>query len=168
MTDGWTPCVVALGSNLGDREDLAQRALADIRATEGFVLRAASSVRETLALGANGVDLEAPRYLNQVILLDSAWSPERTLGLLLGIEDAHGRVRGDQGDTKRYANRTLDLDLITYGDRVLQSASLSLPHPRAHERRFVLEPWNEVDPEAVLPGRGPVATLLGGLAPDAP
>lgn len=168
MTDGWTPCVVALGSNLGDREDLAQRALADIRATEGFVIRAASSVRETLALGVDGVDLEAPRYLNQVILLDSAWSPERTLGLLLSIEEAHGRVRGDQGDTKRYANRTLDLDLITYGDRVVQSASLSLPHPRAHERRFVLEPWNEVDPEAVLPGRGPVATLLGDLAPDAP
>ncbi len=168
MTDGWTPCVVALGSNLGDREDLAQRALADIRATEGFVIRAASSVRETLALGVDGVDLEAPRYLNQVILLDSAWSPERTLGLLLSIEEAHGRVRGDQGDTKRYANRTLDLDLITYGDRVVQSASLSLPHPRAHERRFVLEPWNEVDPEAVLPGRGPVATLLGGLAPDTP
>ena len=168
MTDGWTPCVVALGSNLGDREDLAQRALADIRATEGFVIRAASSVRETLALGVDGVDLEAPRYLNQVILLDSAWSPERTLGLLLSIEEAHGRVRGDQGDAKRYANRTLDLDLITYGDRVVQSASLSLPHPRAHERRFVLEPWNEVDPEAVLPGRGPVATLLGGLAPDAP
>ena len=168
MTDGWTPCVVALGSNLGDREDLARRALADIRATEGFVLRAASSVRETLALGADGVDLEAPRYLNQVILLDSAWSPERTLGLLLGIEEAHGRVRGDQGDTKRYANRTLDLDLITYGDLVVQSPSLSLPHPRAHERRFVLEPWNEVDPEAVLPGRGLVATLLGGLAPDAP
>jgi 2-amino-4-hydroxy-6-hydroxymethyldihydropteridine diphosphokinase len=159
---------VALGSNLGDREDVAQRALADIRATEGFVIRAASSVRETLALGVDGVDLEAPRYLNQVILLDSAWSPERTLGLLLGIEEAHGRVRGDQGDTKRYANRTLDLDLITYGDRVVQSASLSLPHPRAHERRFVLEPWNEVDPKAVLPGRGPVATLLGGLAPDAP
>jgi 2-amino-4-hydroxy-6-hydroxymethyldihydropteridine diphosphokinase len=159
---------VALGSNLGDREDLAQRALADIRATEGFVIRAASSVRETLALGVDGVDLEAPRYLNQVILLDSAWSPERTLGLLLGIEEVHGRVRGDQGDTKRYANRTLDLDLITYGDRVVQSASLSLPHPRAHERRFVLEPWNEVDPKAVLPGRGPVATLLGGLAPDAP
>ena len=128
------------------------------------MLRAASSVRETLALGVDGVDLEAPRYLNQVILLDSAWSPERTLGLLLGIEEAHGRVRGDQ----RYANRTLDLDLITYGDRVVQSASLSLPHPRAHERRFVLEPWNEVDPEAVLPGRGPVATLLGVLAPDAP
>jgi 2-amino-4-hydroxy-6-hydroxymethyldihydropteridine diphosphokinase len=159
---------VALGSNLGDREDLAQRALADIRATEGFVIRAASSVRETLALGVDGVDLEAPRYLNQVILLDSAWSPERTLGLLLSIEEAHGRVRGDQGDAKRYANRTLDLDLITYGDRVVQSASLSLPHPRAHERRFVLEPWNEVDPKAVLPGRGPVATLLGGLAPDAP
>jgi 2-amino-4-hydroxy-6-hydroxymethyldihydropteridine diphosphokinase len=164
MTEGWTPCVVALGSNLGDREDLAHSALADIRATEGFAIRVASSLVETIALGADGADPDTPRYLNQVILMDSAWSAERTLGLLLGIEEAHGRVRGDE----RYANRTLDLDLITYGDLVSESDSLSLPHPRAHERRFVLEPWNEVDPEAVLPGRGPVATLLGGLAPDAP
>ncbi len=164
MTDGWTSCVVALGSNLGDREDVAHRALADIRATEGFMVRSASSLVETMALGIDGADPEAPRYLNQVILLDSAWSAERTLALLQGIEQAHGRTRGDQ----RYANRTLDLDLITYGDLVSESDHLSVPHPRAHERRFVLEPWNEVDPEAVLPGRGPVATLLGGLAPDTP
>lgn len=164
MTDGWTPCVVALGSNLGDREDLAHSALADIRATEGFSVRAASSLVETIALGVDGVDPDAPRYLNQVILLDSAWSAERTLGLLFDIEQAHGRVRGDE----RYANRTLDLDLITYGDLVSESEHLSVPHPRAHERRFVLEPWNEVDPGAVLPGRGLVATLLSDLASDTP
>lgn len=164
MTDGWTACVVALGSNLGDREDLAHSALADVRATEGFVVRAASALRETVALGADGADPNAPRYLNQVILLDSAWSAERTLGLLLGIEAAHGRVRGDD----RYADRTLDLDLITYGDLVSETASLSIPHPRAHQRRFVLEPWNEVDPHAVVPGRGTVAELLAGLAPDTP
>ncbi len=164
MTEGWTPCVVALGSNLGDRENVAHRALADIRATEGFVVRAASSLLETIALGPDGADPEAPRYLNQVILLDSAWSADRTLGLLLGIEQTHGRVRRDE----RYANRTLDLDLITYGDLVSESEHLSVPHPRAHERRFVLEPWNELDPGAVLPGRGLVATLLSGLAPDIP
>lgn len=164
MTDGWTPCVVALGSNLGDSEDLAHSALADIRATEGFSVRAASSLVETIALGVDGADPDAPRYLNQVILLDSAWSAERTLGLLLDIEQAHGRVRGDE----RYANRTLDLDLITYGDLVSESEHLSVPHPRAHERRFVLEPWNEVDPGAVLPGRGLVATLLSDLASDTP
>lgn len=164
MTDGWTSCVVALGSNLGDREDLAHSALADIRATEGFSVRAASSLVETIALGVDGADPDAPRYLNQVILLDSAWSAERTLGFLLDIEQAHGRVRGDE----RYANRTLDLDLITYGDLVSESEHLSVPHPRAHERRFVLEPWNEVDPGAVLPGRGLVATLLSDLASDTP
>lgn len=164
MTDGWTSCVVALGSNLGDRENVAHSALADIRATEGFIVRASSSLVETIALGADGADPDAPRYLNQVILLDSAWSPERTLGLLLAIEQAHGRVRGDE----RYANRTLDLDLITYGDLAIESEGLSIPHPRAHERRFVLAPWNEVDPEAVLPGRGLVATLLSDLAPDTP
>lgn len=164
MTDGWVECVVALGSNLGDREDVAMRALADIRATEGFVVRAASALKETVALGSSGADPDAPRYLNQVILLDSAWSPERTLGLLLEIEEAHGRVRGDE----RYANRTLDLDLITFGDLVVDSANLTVPHPRAHERRFVLEPWSEVDPDGVVPGRGRVSELLGALAPDAP
>jgi 2-amino-4-hydroxy-6-hydroxymethyldihydropteridine diphosphokinase len=81
---------------------------------------------------------------------------------LLEIEQAHGRVRTDQ----RYADRTLDLDLITHGDNVCESEFLTLPHPRAHERSFVLEPWQEVDPAATIPGRGSVQALLLALTQD--
>lgn len=164
MSEGWTPCVVALGTNLGDREELAARALADIRATEGFRVTAASSLHETIALHEAGPSTEAPRYLNQIVLLDSAWSPERTLALLFGIEHGHGRVRG----SKRYADRTLDLDLIVYGDLESASPEVTLPHPRAHERRFVLEPWLEVDSTAHVPGKGAVVELLAALPLDTP
>jgi 2-amino-4-hydroxy-6-hydroxymethyldihydropteridine diphosphokinase len=155
---------VALGTNLGDREDVAFRALADIRATEGFSVTAASVLYETVALGPDGPNPDAPGYLNQVILLDSAWSAEQTLQLLLAIEQRHGRVRGEVA----WADRTLDLDLISYADEVHDTPSLTLPHPRAHLRRFVLEPWNEVDPQASLPGRGAVADLLASLSPETP
>lgn len=164
MDDSWTSCVVALGTNLGDRDQEAFSALADIRATEGFRVIAASGVHETVALGPEGPNPDAPSYLNQVILLDSAWSAEKTLALLHGIENAHGRERG----TVRYADRTLDLDLIMYGDETHDTEELTVPHPRAHRRRFVLEPWSEVDPEAVIPGLGPVSELLAALATDAP
>lgn len=155
----WNTCVVALGTNLGDRQDIAFRALADIAATEGFRVVAASSLHETVALTENGFDSSAPGYLNQVMVLESAWSPQRTLDHLLAIETAHGRVR----EAGQYANRTLDLDLITYGDVIQHSDSLTLPHPRAHERRFVLEPWLEIDPQATIPEKGEVAKLLGAL-----
>lgn len=157
-------CVVALGTNQGDRYEISQRALADIRATEGFQVIAHSNLHETVALTAEGPDPDAPAYLNQIILLWSAWSPEKTLEHLLAIEGRHGRVR--TGET--HQPRTLDLDLIAYGDRVLSDADLTLPHPRAHERRFVLVPWLEVDPEASLPGKGDVAALLAALPPDSP
>lgn len=160
--EGWVRCVVALGSNQGDREDIAFRALADLQATEGFRVVGSSSLHETVALTEDGPDPKAPGYLNQVVILDSAWSAPKTLEHLLTIEKAHGRVR--QG--KRYEQRTLDLDLITYGDLVLDEEGLHLPHPRAHERRFVLVPWLEVDPEAVLPGKGPVVALLEALPAD--
>jgi 2-amino-4-hydroxy-6-hydroxymethyldihydropteridine diphosphokinase len=164
MAEQWTPCVVALGTNLGDREDEAFRALADIRATEGFRVTAVSSLLETVALGPNGPNPEAPRYLNQVILLESAWSPMKTLDLLLGIEQSHGRVRGDT----RFDDRSLDLDLISYAEDIMDTPHLTLPHPRAHLRRFVLGPWSEVDPEAIIPGRGRVADALTALPADAP
>ena len=155
----WTRCVVALGTNLGDRQDIAFRALADVAATEGFRVVASSSLHETVALTHNGFDSSAPGYLNQVMVLESAWSPQRTLDHLLAIETAHGRVR----EAGQYADRTLDLDLITYGDLIHHSESLTLPHPRAHERRFVLEPWLEIDPQATIPEKGKVAKLLGAL-----
>ena len=155
----WTRCVVALGTNLGDRQDIAFRALADVAATEGFRVVASSSLHETVALTHNGFDSSAPGYLNQVLVLESAWSPQRTLDHLLAIETAHGRVR----EAGQYADRTLDLDLITYGDLIHHSESLTLPHPRAHQRRFVLEPWLEIDPQATIPEKGKVAKLLGAL-----
>jgi 2-amino-4-hydroxy-6-hydroxymethyldihydropteridine diphosphokinase len=162
MSKHWTPCVVALGTNMGDRERAAFQAVADLRATEGFRVRAVSSLHETVALGENGPDPSAPAYLNQVILLDSAWSALKTLEALLAIEQAHGRIR----NLKRYEDRTLDLDLITYGDRVFASEDLTVPHPRAHQRRFVVAPWNEVDPDATLPGLGRVADILASLPPE--
>jgi 2-amino-4-hydroxy-6-hydroxymethyldihydropteridine diphosphokinase len=164
MTREWTRCVVALGTNSGDRDTEAFTALADIRATEGFRVVAHSSVHETVALTEHGPDPSAPPYLNQVILVDSAWSPEKTLEALMVIEQAHGRIRSGN----RYENRTLDLDLICYGDVVSHSETLTLPHPRAHERRFVLAPWHEVDANAVLPGKGSVSDLLHALPDDAP
>lgn len=158
--DTWVSCVVALGTNLGDRQETAFRALADIAATEGFRVSASSSLHETVALGPEGPNPDAPGYVNQVILLESAWSPQRTLDLLLDIERQHGRERTGE----KYADRTLDLDLIVYGDRVSDDPAVTTPHPRAHERRFVLEPWLEIDPDASIPGRGSVRALIDALA----
>lgn len=162
MDEQWTKTVVALGTNLGNRDEEAFRARADLGATEGFRVVAASTLLETTAVGEKGPDPTAPPYLNQVILMDSAWSAHKTLELLLGIEQRHGRVRGPQ----RNADRTLDLDLIVYGEHVLETPELTLPHPRAHLRRFVLQPWAEVDPAASIPGHGSVGDLLAALPPD--
>lgn len=159
--DTWVSCVVALGTNLGDREDIAFRALADIAATEGFRVTGSSSLHETVALGPDGPNPDAPAYVNQVIALESGWSADKTLALLLDIERRHGRERTGE----KYADRTLDLDLIVYGDLRHDGPEVTTPHPRAHERRFVLEPWHEIDPDAVLPGQGAISDLLANLPP---
>ncbi len=159
--DTWVSCVVALGTNLGDREDIAFRALADIAATEGFRVTASSSLHETVALGPDGPNPDAPAYVNQVIALESGWSAQKTLALLLDIERRHGRERTGE----KYADRTLDLDLIVYGDLRHDGPEVTTPHPRAHERRFVLEPWHEIDPDAVLPGKGAISDLLANIPP---
>ena len=147
---------------MGDREDVAFQALADVRAVEGFTVTQASSLHETVALTSKGYDASAPGYVNQVIVLESAWSPEKTLEKLLEIEQAHGRVRTGE----RYADRTLDLDLITYGEMVQETEFLTLPHPRAHRRSFVLEPWLEIDAAATVPGLGSAQELLLALPQD--
>ena len=160
--DTWVACVVALGTNLGNREDIAFRALSDLAATEGFRVTASSSLYETVALGPDGPNPDAPPYVNQVILLQSAWSAEKTLEHLMDIERRHGRER----TAEQYADRTLDLDLILYGNRVSDDPLVTTPHPRAHQRRFVLEPWQEIDPDATLPGHGPISQLIASLPPD--
>ena len=156
---GWHRVVVALGSNMGERDDELFMAIADLRATEGVRVVAESSVHETVALTPDGYDEAAPKYLNQVVIIETVWAPEDLLRIVLEIEERHGRVRSGE----RYESRTLDIDLIDYDNQAYQAEGLELPHPRAHERRFVLEPWIEIDPDAVIPGHGSVATLLAGL-----
>ena len=152
------PAVVALGANLGDRRATLLAATRELADADGVELTAISSVIETAALRPSGVDPNAPAYLNAVALLRTTLSPSDLLDLLHRIENAHGRVRAE-----RWGDRTLDLDLIDFAGRRSTSPLLTLPHPRAAERDFVLRPWLEVDPDAVLPGHGPVADLVRKL-----
>jgi len=159
--------VIALGSNLGDREATLRSAGLDIAATSALNVVAASGLFETPALTLDGVDESAPAYLNAVVIVETALAPIAMLERLNEIEDEHGRVR-----EARWGDRTLDLDLIAYGELTLSTSRLTLPHPRAHERDFVLVPWLQADPDASLPGFGRVHDLLarmpaGGVTPIA-
>ena len=156
------PAVIALGSNLGDREATLRAAVADIAAIDGVVLLRASSLYETPALKPEGIDTDAPAYLNAVVAVRSALDPHALLAALHGIENVHGRVRD-----VRWGDRTLDLDLVSFGGQSMDSADLTLPHPRAHERAFVLAPWLEVEPAATVPGRGSVRALLDATGESA-
>jgi 2-amino-4-hydroxy-6-hydroxymethyldihydropteridine diphosphokinase len=147
--------VIAIGSNLGDRERTIRDAVGEIAALDGTVVVAASSLVETLALKTDGVDETAPTYLNAVIIVSTTLGARELLAALNDIERSHGRVRD-----VRWGDRTLDLDIITYGAAEIDEPDLTVPHPRAWERAFVLAPWLEVDEGAVIPGRGSVSTLL--------
>jgi len=152
--------VIALGTNLGDRDTTLADAVAALRRLPGLLVDAVSTVHETVAVTADGPDPSRPRYGNQVVVGRTGLEPERLLGALLRIEQVFGRVR-----TERWGDRTLDLDLVVQGDRRIDEPGLVLPHPRAHERLFVLLPWLEAESDAVLPGRGRVRHLAAGLAP---
>lgn len=149
MTPG-TEVVLALGSNLGDRLATLQQAV-DLLCGEDFRCTAVSGVYETAPVGGPPQD----DYLNAVLLGRCDLPPAGLLGLTQAAEAALHRVR-----VERWGPRTLDVDIIAYGDERSADPVLSLPHPRAHERAFVLVPWLEADPAAVLPGRGPVAGLV--------
>ncbi|MBN9605767.1 MAG: 2-amino-4-hydroxy-6-hydroxymethyldihydropteridine diphosphokinase [Actinomycetales bacterium] len=146
--------VVALGANLGDRGRTLQAAVRDLADAERVELLAVSAVLENPALKPDGLDASAPPYLNAVVLLRTGLAPLALLDVLLAVEQRHGRVRAEH-----WGDRTLDLDLIDYDGRVLDAPRLTLPHPRAHERDFVLVPWRQVDPDAVLPGYGRIDEL---------
>jgi 2-amino-4-hydroxy-6-hydroxymethyldihydropteridine diphosphokinase len=158
LTGGMRPirrCVIALGSNVGDRHVKLQGAVDALRDTPGMYLTAVSSIYETEPVDAPE---GSERFLNAVVLADSTLSAHSMLDRALAIESAYGRQRSSE----RNAPRTLDVDIILIGDRRADDSELILPHPRAHERAFVLVPWLEVDGEAVLPGHGPVRDLLEG------
>ncbi|MEZ7754043.1 MULTISPECIES: 2-amino-4-hydroxy-6-hydroxymethyldihydropteridine diphosphokinase [Microbacterium] len=153
-----TVAVVALGANLGDREETIRAAAARIARLPLVSDVRLSRLFETVALRVDGPDPDAPGYVNAVALVTTRLAPEILLGMLHAIEDENGRVRGE-----RWGDRTLDLDLIAYGDVVSDDPRIQLPHPRAAERLFVLEPWLDVDPDAELVGRGRVADLAADL-----
>lgn len=145
---------IGLGANLGDAEATlrcAWQALGELPHSE---LRARSSLYRTAPIDATG-----PDYLNAVVQLDTALAPHDLLVALQHIEHTHGRQR-----SVRNAPRTLDLDLLLYGDQCLATPTLTLPHPRLHLRAFVLRPLAEIAPELHVPGCGRVADLLLPLA----
>lgn len=150
--------VIALGSNLGDRAATLERAVADLDALTDSSIRGVSAWHGTVALTLSGRDADKPAYLNGVALLQTGLDPKALLDALHAIEHKHGRER-----LERWGDRTLDLDLIAYDELEISSPDLQIPHPRAHERDFVLAPWLEVQPDARLTGHGDVATLLAGL-----
>ena len=152
------PAVVAIGANLGDTERMVDEAVRALAALPLTALLRASDTIETIAVRLDGPDPDAPRYRNAVALLETLLGPSALLAELHRIEAEHGRVRRE-----RWGDRTLDLDLISYGEVSSDDPALLLPHPRAHERTFVLEPWLQLDPQARLPGIGSVAEALRSL-----
>ena len=154
MTGDSQPVVLSLGGNLGDRLRCLRDALAALRALPGLTLTGVSGVYETEPVGL----VEQPDFLNVVVLGVSTLTPGALLAQTQAIEAALGRVRTIPGGP-----RTIDIDLIQAGEAISTDDRLTLPHPRAHERAFVLVPWLELDPDAGLVGRGRVADLVAGL-----
>jgi 2-amino-4-hydroxy-6-hydroxymethyldihydropteridine diphosphokinase len=148
--------VVALGSNLGDRLDNLQGGLDALFDSPGLSFVAVSPVFETSPVGGPA----QPDYLNAVLVAETLLPARAILERCQGVELALGRTR-----ERHWGPRTLDLDLIVYGDQVSDDPELTLPHPRAHERAFVLAPWCAADPDGRIPGHGRVADLLAKVSP---
>ncbi len=151
-----TTAYVGLGANLGRREQTLRAALEALDGRNGVrVVRASSTIETDPVGGPPG----QPPYLNAAAELRTTLAPEPLLRALQAVEDAFGRTR-----EVRWGPRTLDLDLLLYGDRVIETPALTVPHPRMHERRFVLEPLCEIAPEAVHPVLGrTMREMLEGL-----
>ncbi|MGX1679885.1 2-amino-4-hydroxy-6-hydroxymethyldihydropteridine diphosphokinase [Streptomyces althioticus] len=151
--------VVSLGANLGNRLETLQGAVDALEDTPGIRVKAVSPVYETEPWGvAPG---SQPSYFNAVVVLRTTLPPSSLLERAQAVEEAFHRVRDE-----RWGPRTLDVDIVAYADLRSDDPQLTLPHPRAHERAFVLAPWLDADPAAELPGHGPVAELLDAVTRD--
>ncbi len=150
--------VLALGANLGPAQETLRQAVSDLAAVPGLDVVAVSPLARTASVGGP----DQPDYLNAVVLARTTLAPRDLLRAVHAVEQRHGRER-----LEHWGPRTLDIDIVVHGTTLAVTDDLELPHPRAHERAFVLEPWAQVDPEAVLPGLGggPVAQLAA-TAPD--
>ena len=150
---------LGVGANLGDREATIRRAVALLDREDGLEVVEVSGLVETEPWGP----VAQPRFLNGAIAVETGLDPLALLAVLLDVERRLGRVR----DGERWGPRTIDLDVLLYGDLVVDEPGLTIPHPRLAERRFALEPLAELAPNAVVPGRGTVFELLSAL-PDEP
>jgi 2-amino-4-hydroxy-6-hydroxymethyldihydropteridine diphosphokinase len=146
---------VGLGSNLGDPVQQMKKALAALEHLPGTRVVACSSLYSSAPIG----ELQQPDFVNAVAALETALTARDLLDALLDIERAHGRTRAAPN-----APRTLDLDLLLFGDAIIDAPGLVVPHPRLHERAFVLVPLLELSPDVVVPGRGRAADLLPAVA----
>ena len=146
--------VLSVGSNLGDRLGTLQGCVQAIGGLPETDVLAISPVYETAPVGGPA----QPDYLNAVLIAGTGLAPRDLLAGTQRIEAGFGRIRAE-----RFGPRTLDIDIISYDEEISSDPVLTLPHPRAHERAFVLAPWHDIDPAASLPGHGPVAALLAGL-----
>jgi len=157
---GGVRAYVGLGANLGTREDTIRHAVDLLGAHPEVDLVAVSTLRETEPWGP----VEQPPFLNGAAAIETSLEPRALLGVLLDVERRLGRVRDE-----RWGPRTIDLDLLLYGDAVVDEPGLTVPHPRLCERAFALEPLLELDPDLFVPGQGPAAALLASLGGhDAP
>ncbi|WP_431771845.1 2-amino-4-hydroxy-6-hydroxymethyldihydropteridine diphosphokinase [Streptomyces cucumeris] len=151
--------VISLGSNLGNRLETLQGAIDALEDTPGLRVKAVSPVYETDPWGVDPGTQST--YFNAVVLVKTTLPPSSLLERGHAIEEAFERVRDE-----RWGPRTLDVDIVSYQDVVSDDPTLTLPHPRAHQRAFVLVPWNDVDPQAEFPGRGAVSGLLTEVGQD--
>lgn len=145
--------VIALGANIGNPKEQMDLAVAMLRESTEFI--ALSSYYTTKPVGGP----EQPDYINAVCIIESELPALDLLSLLLGIEKSLGRERNE-----KWGPRTIDLDLIQYGNLLSKADELELPHPRAFERRFVLEPWHEIESDAILLTHGKISELLAHLS----
>ncbi len=148
---GLINCLIALGGNLGDVRGNFSAARDALGALPGSSIRASSLLYQSAAIGPAG----QPDYLNAALLMETGIPPLSLLERMQAIETDHGRVRSE-----RWGPRTLDLDLIDYGGQIIQSTRLSLPHPRMHQRLFVLQPLCDIRPGWQHPQLGKAATEL--------
>jgi 2-amino-4-hydroxy-6-hydroxymethyldihydropteridine diphosphokinase len=155
-----TRAAVALGSNLEDPEAQVRRAFGELATLPQTEVLGMSPLYRTAPVGY----VDQPDFINACALVETRLAPRALLEELLALERRHGRAREIPNGP-----RTLDLDIVLYGDRVIDESGLKVPHPRAHERSFVLKPLLDVWPDAVIPGRGPARELDSKLrGKDAP
>lgn len=154
MKKEYTAAVLAIGGNLGDRVANIRAAVEALAETKGIKVQAVSPLVESFAVTEAGVDQSKPNYMNAVLKVETRLKPNKLLREVRRIESQLGRVR-----IERWGSRTMDIDIVTYGELVQAKKRLQLPHPRAFQRAFVLVPWLLLDRNAILPGHGSVSEL---------